>query len=56
MITLVNTQEAAKILGVTTRHLRLLLKRGIIQGQKLGRDWLMFKPDKKYKEKGEERP
>uniref|UniRef100_A0A6M3LUK3 Putative DNA binding, helix-turn-helix domain containing protein n=1 Tax=viral metagenome TaxID=1070528 RepID=A0A6M3LUK3_9ZZZZ len=52
MITLVNTKEAAKILGLSVRHVRKLLKTGVLQGQKIGRDWLMFKPAGEYKEKG----
>ncbi|MFC2066267.1 helix-turn-helix domain-containing protein [Chloroflexota bacterium] len=37
-----SVKEAAKNLGVSERHLRLLLKRGDIEGKKLGRDWIVL--------------
>ena len=36
---LIPLREAAELSGLTTRHLRLLVSRGTIWGQKLGRDW-----------------
>jgi len=44
MITLVNTIEAAKILNITPLHVRRLCRQGKLTGQKIGRDWVMFKP------------
>jgi len=35
------TKEACRTLGITERHLRLLLQRGEIPGRKLGRDWIV---------------
>lgn len=36
---LISVREAAKIGGLTPRHVRLLLSKGTIWGVKLGRDW-----------------
>jgi excisionase family DNA binding protein len=36
----ITTQEAAEILGVTRQHIAYLIREGIIEGQKIGRDWL----------------
>jgi len=36
---LISIKEAAKISGLTPRHMRLLVNKGTIPGQKLGRDW-----------------
>lgn len=47
MINLVNTKEAAKILNVTPLHVRRLLRQGRLTGKKMGRDWVMLKPDGK---------
>ena len=44
MITLVNTKEAAQLLGCSPLHVRRLLRQGKLTGVKSGRDWLMFKP------------
>jgi len=35
------TKEACRTLGITERHLRLLLQRGEIPGRKFGRDWIV---------------
>lgn len=43
------TKEAAKRLGLSERHLRLLLEKGEIRGKKLGRDWVVLKLDYKRK-------
>lgn len=48
VIRLVNTEEAAKILGKTRRHVTRLCREGKIQSQKVGRDWIMFEPRRKY--------
>jgi excisionase family DNA binding protein len=37
----VSTKEAAKILGYTVQHLRLLIRQGQIEATKFGRDWLI---------------
>jgi excisionase family DNA binding protein len=36
----ITTKEAAKALGVTPQHMAYLLRKGIVKGQKIGRDWL----------------
>ena len=33
------TQEAAEMAGYTLAHVRLLIRRGEVKGQKWGRDW-----------------
>ena len=43
--------EAARNMGVSERHLRLLLKRGEIKGKKLGHDWVVLSLDYKRKRK-----
>ena len=45
------TKEAAERLGITQRHIRLLLERGEIEGKKLGRDWGVLSLDYKRKRK-----
>jgi len=37
---LIGMEEAALYTGFTTRHIRLLLYKGKIQGKKIGRDWI----------------
>ena len=37
---LISVIQAAKLSGLTTRHIRLLLSQGKIVGFKMGRDWL----------------
>lgn len=37
-----SVQEAAKLIGISESHLRLLLKRGELKGKRLGRDWVVF--------------
>ncbi|MFC1996633.1 hypothetical protein ACFLXI_03370 [Chloroflexota bacterium] len=36
---LISVKQAADIIGLTPRHVRLLLTRGTIWGVKMGRDW-----------------
>jgi excisionase family DNA binding protein len=36
----ITTKEAAKILGITPEHMAYLLRKGIVRGQKIGRDWI----------------
>lgn len=40
---IISTSEAASILGITLQAVGGLLRRGTIEGQKLGRDWVVFK-------------
>ena len=35
-------KEAAAKIGISDRHLRLLLEKGAIEGKKLGRDWVVL--------------
>jgi len=37
-----SVKEAAQKLGISERHLRLLLERGKIKGKKLGHDWVVL--------------
>lgn len=46
-----SVREAAAKMGLSERHLRLLLKRREIQGKKLGRDWVVLSLDYKRKRK-----
>lgn len=40
---IISTGEAAEILGITRRAVQQLLKKGVIKGQKLERDWMVDK-------------
>ena len=40
---LMTTQEAAKNLGYTVQHTRLLIRQGQIEASKFGRDWLVVR-------------
>ncbi len=46
-----STKEAATIIGISERHLRLLLEKGVIEGKRLGRDWIVLSLDYKRKRK-----
>ena len=35
--------EAADVLGYEVQHVRRLLREGKIEGQKIGRDWLIYR-------------
>ncbi|MBA7628590.1 hypothetical protein ES703_36079 [subsurface metagenome] len=37
-----SVKEAATKIGISARHLRLLLQRGEIKGKKLGHDWVVL--------------
>jgi excisionase family DNA binding protein len=37
-----STREAAQQMGISERHLRLLLQSGEIKGKKLARDWVVL--------------
>ena len=40
-----STKEASEQMGISERHLRLLLKQGKVKGKKLGRDWVVLSLD-----------
>lgn len=46
-----SVKEAAQKIGVSDRHLRLLLERGQIKGKKLGHDWVVLSLDYERKRK-----
>lgn len=46
-----SVKEAANNLGISERHLRLLLSEGIVAGQKLGHDWVVLSLRYKRKRK-----
>lgn len=46
-----SVREAALKIGVSDRHLRLLLERGEIKGKKLGHDWVVLSLNYKRKRK-----
>ena len=50
-----SVKEGAQAMGISERHLRLLLTRGLIKGKKLGHDWveLSLEYKRKIKPKGE---
>jgi len=37
-----SVKQASAKMGISERHLRLLLQRGEIEGKKLGRDWVVL--------------
>ncbi len=49
-----SVKEAAQKIGISERHLRLLLEKGEIKGKKLGHDWVVLELDyiRKRKPKG----
>jgi hypothetical protein len=57
---LISTSDAASILGITIQAVGGLLRRGTIEGQKLGRDWVVYKDSvlnyKAQKEAREKKP
>lgn len=55
MTPMYSVKEAAQRIGISERHLRLLLERGAIKGKKLGHDWvvLSLKYERKRKPKRE---
>ncbi len=40
---IITTSEAASILGISIQAVGQLLRRGRIEGQKMGRDWVVSK-------------
>lgn len=49
-----SVNQAARIMGISERHLRLLLENGQVMGKKLGHDWVVLeiKYQRKRKPKG----
>ena len=49
-----STKEAAKRLGLSPDHVRLLARSGVIEAKKVGRDWVILDLDysRKRKPKG----
>jgi excisionase family DNA binding protein len=37
-----STKEAANKLGLSQDHVRLLVRKGVIEGKKLGHDWVVL--------------
>ena len=37
-----STDEAAKVLGLSQSHVRLLTRKGVIKAKKLGHDWVVL--------------
>lgn len=50
-----SVREAAQKLGMTDRHVRLLLARGGIYGRKLGHDWVVLSLDYERKRRPKRR-
>jgi excisionase family DNA binding protein len=46
-----SVKEAAQKIGISDRHLRVLLEKGQIKGKKLGHDWVVLSLDYKRKRK-----
>jgi len=42
---ILNTEEAAELLGCSTYTIREHAKKGHIPGRKLGKEWRFYKPD-----------
>lgn len=45
MRSVLTVPEAALILGVTEQRVRFLIRRGRLEGRKLGRDWIVSRSD-----------
>jgi excisionase family DNA binding protein len=52
MFGLVNTSEAADILGVSRKMVQSLIKRGRLPAEKIGRDWMIKREDVEMHERG----
>jgi len=46
-----SVKEAALKMGISKRHLRLLLEKGEVEGKKLGHDWVVLSLDYKRRRK-----
>jgi len=42
---LISTAEAARQVGCTVQHLRLLIRNGVLKGTRVGRDWVLDRGD-----------
>ena len=40
---LISLNQASKIIGLSSDHLRRLMENGLIKGKKVGRDWITTK-------------
>ncbi len=52
MVNIYSVNEAAEKLGLDPSQIRRLLKKGDIEGKKLGRDWVVLSLDYKKKKFG----
>ncbi len=50
-----SVKEAALKMGISERHLRLLLEKGEVEGKKLGHDWVVLSLDYNRKRKPKEK-
>ena len=50
-----SVKEAAQSMGISDRHLRLLLEKGHVEGKKLGHDWVVLSLEYKRKRKRQTR-
>ena len=41
----IRTEEAADVIGVSVRRVRQMLRTDVLRGRKVGRDWLIFRPE-----------
>lgn len=48
---MIGTREAADKLGLSQAHVRRLLEHGVIDGKRLGRDWIVLNLDYRRKRK-----
>lgn len=53
-IAMYSVREAAPKMGISERHLRLLLKRKEVKGKQLGHDWVVLSLNYKRKRKPKE--
>jgi excisionase family DNA binding protein len=51
-----STKDAAARLGLSQDHIRYLVRKGDIEGKKLGRDWVVLSLDYKRKRKPKSKP
>lgn len=50
-----STREAAKLLGLSPDHVKLLARKGLLEAKKVGRDWVILNLDYQRKRKPKER-
>jgi len=46
-----STREAAKKIGLSEDHVRLLARKGLVEAKKIGRDWVVLELNYKRKRK-----